>query len=309
MFLYYLIRINFLICSMDGDKPKKDSPAKNKQCSNSKQGLTLDASTSGASSQPTNHNASASTPTNDSYAQASGDFVPSVIPVSLENNSNVDNPQTARPSAVSKDMHHSLNSKWPANGATLAGSPINSVSKASSTGSLISSSPPQCHYPYLQTNKRDTKAAADFLTSYPVMTGSGSSHNLVQVLSGASANSSKTANSGGVEADRDIELPPPFMYPPVSLPSVPVSSTSTPPQNQNQATYNWQASKTCVKDRLAYLYNTDTMTDVQFKVRFIVNTYLVYTLTFYCREFINIFFCIMTTLFRNGKHNIQGCIF
>jgi len=73
-----------------------------------------------------------------------------------------------------------------------------------------------------------------------------------------SANSLKTANSG---AEPDLE-PNMMTFAPVTSPPL----TSSPPVNQNQAAYNWQASKTSVRERLAYLYNTDTMTDVQFKV-------------------------------------------
>ncbi|XP_053405374.1 BTB/POZ domain-containing protein 1-like [Mercenaria mercenaria] len=50
---------------------------------------------------------------------------------------------------------------------------------------------------------------------------------------------------------------------------IPVSSApSASPSlaNQANAPYNWQASKTAVKERLAYLINTEIMSDIQFRV-------------------------------------------
>ncbi|XP_041366332.1 BTB/POZ domain-containing protein 1-like [Gigantopelta aegis] len=51
-----------------------------------------------------------------------------------------------------------------------------------------------------------------------------------------------------------------------SAPSVVSSSVPTQPQNQANIPYNWQASKVSVKDRLAYLFNTDIMADINFLV-------------------------------------------
>lgn len=52
-------------------------------------------------------------------------------------------------------------------------------------------------------------------------------------------------------------------------PIVPVSSapTASPPiQGQASAPYNWQSTKTAVKERLAYLFNTEIMSDIHFLV-------------------------------------------
>ena len=52
-------------------------------------------------------------------------------------------------------------------------------------------------------------------------------------------------------------------------PIVPVSSapTASPPiQGQGSAPYNWQSTKTSVKERLAYLFNTEIMSDIHFLV-------------------------------------------
>ena len=51
-----------------------------------------------------------------------------------------------------------------------------------------------------------------------------------------------------------------------SAPSVVSSSVATQPHNQANIPYNWQASKVSVKDRLAYLFNTDIMADINFLV-------------------------------------------
>ncbi|XP_046358644.1 BTB/POZ domain-containing protein 1-like isoform X2 [Haliotis rufescens] len=53
--------------------------------------------------------------------------------------------------------------------------------------------------------------------------------------------------------------------PPLPLP---VSSTIASPQPQNQASvpYNWQATKPSVKERLAFLFNKDVMSDIRFLV-------------------------------------------
>ncbi|KAL8562678.1 BTB/POZ domain-containing protein 2 [Nucella lapillus] len=54
------------------------------------------------------------------------------------------------------------------------------------------------------------------------------------------------------------------------------ASAGLPPQNAaNAAPFNWQSQKTTVKERLAFLYNTDTMADVQFLIGKDPNTQLV----------------------------------
>lgn len=56
---------------------------------------------------------------------------------------------------------------------------------------------------------------------------------------------------------------------PVSTQIIPVSSAPVPSQKlagQANAPYNWQASKPAVKERLAYLMNTEIMSDIQFRV-------------------------------------------
>ena len=46
-----------------------------------------------------------------------------------------------------------------------------------------------------------------------------------------------------------------------------VGNSGSPPQNAaNAAPFNWQSQKTTVKERLAFLYNTDTMADVHFLI-------------------------------------------
>lgn len=54
------------------------------------------------------------------------------------------------------------------------------------------------------------------------------------------------------------------------------SGSGSPPQNAaNIAPFNWQSQKTTVKERLAFLYNTDTMADVHFLIGKDPNTQLV----------------------------------
>ncbi|XP_005109158.1 BTB/POZ domain-containing protein 1 isoform X2 [Aplysia californica] len=252
---------------MEGDKNKKEGQARNKLCSNQKQSSQGASPTQGLSTQPSNHGANGgATASSGGAALACAEFLPSSQPASPSHDRSdpVPSPRehmvSMQTSAPPRDHRHSLNGVGPANSATLAGSPVNAVVKASSTGTL-SSSPPRYHVPYLHTNKRDSMAAADFLTTFPSMTGSGPclGNNSLLLGTTCSANSIKTANGG---SDAESLPSTQFLFPP--LVSSPLSST--PPQNQNQASYNWQATKTSVKDRLTYLYNTDTMTDIQFQV-------------------------------------------
>ena len=163
--------------------------------------------------------------------------------------------------SLTRDLRNPLSTCGTANGASSGSTYTNSVVKASSTGTL-SVSPSQFNIKHESGgNKRDSTASstiADFLASFPSsltcsganLPGNSSAYNAKTSI----ANGGKTANGGGYDAD-SVSSGPVF-FPPLQ----PV------PQPQNQAIYNWQAGKTSVKDRLAYLYNTDTMTDIQFKV-------------------------------------------
>ncbi|RUS85740.1 hypothetical protein EGW08_006534 [Elysia chlorotica] len=164
-----------------------------------------------------------------------------------------------------RDPRHPLSSCGTANGAGSGSTYTNSVVKASSTGTLPVS-PSQFHMKHENvgnngSSKRDSSASstiADFLASFPSsltcsgtsLPGNSSAYNGNTCV----ANGGKTANAGGYDAN-SVSSGPVF-FPPLQ----------PAPQPQNQAIYNWQAGKTNVKDRLAYLYNTDTMTDIQFKV-------------------------------------------
>ncbi|XP_059143982.1 BTB/POZ domain-containing protein 1-like [Physella acuta] len=230
---------------MDGDKSRKEGQAKNKQCSNQKSNQT-------SNHQPTNHSSSPQSGSSDNSQPSSPlqDFNQRAI---LTSGEILTSPQ---PIVTQRDHRHSLSGIGTANGAGSATSPVNAVVKASSTGTLASSAPFHLH-----NSKRENMVSStggDFLSNFPSLTCSGPSlGNFGTLTSSCSANAGKTANGG---FDADLFASGHIFFPPPS----PVGSS--PPQNQGQVIYNWQASKTSVKERLAYLYNTDTMTDIQFKV-------------------------------------------
>ncbi|XP_052282481.1 BTB/POZ domain-containing protein 2-like isoform X2 [Dreissena polymorpha] len=64
----------------------------------------------------------------------------------------------------------------------------------------------------------------------------------------------------------------------LSVPIIPVTSAPNTSQafaGQGNAPYNWQASKPAVKERLAYIMNTEIMSDIQFRVGKPPNTQLI----------------------------------
>ena len=253
---------------MDGERNKKENQARNKHCSNPKSN-----SVQNVGSHNSNNIQSPQSPSSLNVQEegASGGACGQdhnqqrCLVASREESST-----SSQALSLSRDPRHSLSAIGTANGASSGSAYTNSVVKASSTGTL-SVSQSQFH---LKTDnggnsgagKRDSTASstiADFLASFPnSLTCSGASlpgHSSTTFNGLAcSANAGKTANGGGSDAD-SVNSGPVF-FPPL----LPV------PQPQNQAIYNWQAGKTNVKDRLAYLYNTDTMTDIQFKVLFMV---------------------------------------
>ncbi|GFO14758.1 BTB/POZ domain-containing protein 2 [Plakobranchus ocellatus] len=245
---------------MDGERNKKENQAKNKHCMNPKS-VSAQNVTSHASNNPQSPQVSGpgvqeegairgacSQDHNQQHGQLiSHDEDPASPPQTL--------PQH-------RDHRHSLTTVGTANGASSGSSYANSVVKANSTGTLSAS---QSQF-YLQgatgnSLKREGTASstiADFLASFPSSLTCGASslsgNNNSYSVATCSANSIKPANGGSSDAESfnsgSIFFPSP-------LPA---------PQPQNQAIYNWQAGKTSVKERLAYLYNTDTMTDIQFKI-------------------------------------------
>lgn len=153
----------------------------------------------------------------------------------------------------------SLNGTGTANGAGLVTSPVNAVGKASSTGNL----PPSPQF-YVHCNKPEhmaSSAASDFMVNFPALICSGclglSLGNVSQLTSTSSANSTKTANG---ESEADFLACGQNLFTHISQPG------PSPPHNQGQVVYNWQSTKMSVKERLAYLYSTGTMSDIQFKV-------------------------------------------
>ncbi|KAK7116544.1 BTB/POZ domain-containing protein 1-like [Littorina saxatilis] len=110
---------------------------------------------------------------------------------------------------------------------------------------------------------------------------------------GVSANAAKSANSGvasggsveemvdtaespgGVVSGRDSLLVDNLLAG-LAGGDNPAVGSGKPPQNAaNAAPFNWQSQKISVKERLAFLYNTDTMADVQFLIGREPNTQLV----------------------------------
>lgn len=238
---------------MDGDKNKKGQ-AKNKPCSNQKMG----------NHQPSNHSSSAQ----EQNVGASGavGYSESSRPGSPAHDCNhlavaVCGEQVTPPQAIPQpNVHrHSLNGAGAANRAVSISSPFNAMVRASSTGTLSAS---QSQF-YVHNSIQDTmvsSTSSDFLPNLPVPAryscigqglGNNSLHNSI-----CSANSVKIDNGGFEDFFSNEQT---FFH-------LPSPSGSSPPQNQGQAVYNWQATKTGVKERLAFLYNTGTMTDIQFKV-------------------------------------------
>ena len=67
-------------------------------------------------------------------------------------------------------------------------------------------------------------------------------------------------------------------HPSLLTPIVPVTSApvaTQPLSSQSNAPYNWQATKSSVKERLKYLYDTDIMSDIRFLVGKPPNTQLI----------------------------------
>ncbi|XP_055866692.1 BTB/POZ domain-containing protein 1-like isoform X2 [Biomphalaria glabrata] len=229
---------------MDGDKNRKDGQAKNKQCPYQK----CNASQT-TTNQPTNQTPSPQSP--ESYAEGSQpsspspDFGQHVLPCS---------DMSPQPGPTLRDHRHSLSGLGTANGAMSATSPVNAVVKASSTGTLSSAPPPFHAHNSKRENKLPT-TVGDCVSNFPFSCSGPLVNNFVRSGS-CSANAGKTANGG---FDADLFASGHIFFPQSS----PLLAASTP---QNQAVYNWQATKTSVKERLTYLYNTDTMTDIQFKV-------------------------------------------
>ena len=112
--------------------------------------------------------------------------------------------------------------------------------------------------------------------------------------SGVSANAAKSANCGALDSasveeqldrmeslmaeagGRDSDVVENFLTGGGGGGDVGSSGSGSPPQNAaNAAPFNWQSQKTTVKDRLAFLYNTDTMADVHFLIGKDPNTQLV----------------------------------
>lgn len=94
-------------------------------------------------------------------------------------------------------------------------------------------------------------------------------------IQGASANAGKSANCGAgncssmedqMERDDSLDQLTPTTGEDGGLVAA-ATVISSPPQNlANAAPFNWQSQKTSVKERLAFLYNTDTMADVHFLI-------------------------------------------
>ncbi|PVD19787.1 hypothetical protein C0Q70_20278 [Pomacea canaliculata] len=120
--------------------------------------------------------------------------------------------------------------------------------------------------PGLPTNLTPCTSAA-VLTRTDSMCCGGSS------CQGTSANAAKSANCGAVDSSSIEEQ----MEVSESLEQM-ISKggddggcvggmAASPPQNAiNTAPFNWQSQKTSVKERLAFLYNTNTMADVHFLI-------------------------------------------
>ncbi|CAG5123777.1 unnamed protein product [Candidula unifasciata] len=239
---------------MDEDKGEEEGESKNRQCLNEK-------SVSNSDSQ--NNNIVSSQVQNTSEM---ADF----LGIVHQDSSSCENKQRTLPPEGDHEntsqffplVSHrklSLNGAGTANGAGLVTSPVNAVGKASSTGTL----PPTSQF-YVHGNKAEymvPSAASDFMANFPALICSGclglGLGNGPQLTGTCSANSAKTANG---ESEADFMVCGQNMFTHASQPVL------SPPHNQGQAVYNWQSTKISVKERLAYLYSTGSMTDIQFKV-------------------------------------------
>lgn len=89
---------------------------------------------------------------------------------------------------------------------------------------------------------------------------------------GISANACKSANCGaaaGSNLDDNLEWVEPSEHISVKGDEGGVNAIAAGPLPQNVANaapFNWQSQKTTVKERLAFLFNTDTMADVNFLI-------------------------------------------
>lgn len=240
---------------MDGDKSKNEDQAKNKQCSNQKANNQQPGYQSVASQNQVigacglagcSEVSLPGSPSNDC-----SQFVVSPCGEQVTLQPNIPLPRSHR---------HSVNGVGTANGAISISSPVNAVVKASSTGTL-SGSPSQF---YVHSSKRESMtspSASDFFVNFPTLVcsncrGPGLGNSGLHA-STCSANLSKSEDSG---CDSEFITSGQAFFQFSSL-------FGSSPQNQGQAVYNWQATKTSVKERLAFLYTTGTMTDIQFKVK------------------------------------------
>lgn len=240
---------------MDGDCNK--SEAKNKQFCNSRQ--TNNTSQS-VTNQPSNHHS-----VRGAFGGADGSL-PSCSSHSDSSSHDVEFPPVGDQGAMNRSLHavndhrHSMSGITTANGAVPSNSSLSAVVKASSTGTL-STTPSRYLPPTSRHESTFSSSSNAFLLSFPTLSCSGSALGNSLAMS-SSANAGKSAN-----ANSTLE-PVPSNSPNNQI--LPLNASSTvgppPPQNYDQATYNWQDSKMCVKDRLTYLFNTDTMTDIQFQV-------------------------------------------
>lgn len=246
---------------MDSEKSKKDNQARNKNSSNlsSSSGQNVGNNTLSSHQSPqllSSHNTGDEGASGGASPQTHNQRHYSVT-------SQEEGATSPKAFSLSRDPRNSFSTVGTANGVTCGSTYSNPVVKASSTGTLaIASSQYHIKHENISNGgniKRDSTASstiADFLASFPSsLTTSGSNlpgNNSIFYGSTNSANAGKTANGGGSDAD--------------SASCGPVFVPQLQPQPHNQAIYNWQAGKTSVKERLAYLYNTDTMTDIQFKV-------------------------------------------
>ncbi|CAG5134957.1 unnamed protein product [Candidula unifasciata] len=239
---------------MDGDKIKNEDQAKNKQCSNQK-----------ASNQQPGFQSVAS------QSQVIGACgIAGCSDISLPGSSSNDCSQLAVPPCgeqvtpqqtvqLPRSHRHSVNGVGTANGAISISSPVNAVVKASSTGTL-SGSPSQFYVHSIKQESMTSPSASDFFVNFPTLVcsnckGPGLGNSGLHT-STCSANLFKSEDSG---CDSEFVKSGQAFFQSSSL-------LGSSPQNQGQAVYNWQATKTSVKERLAFLYATGTMTDIQFKV-------------------------------------------
>lgn len=241
---------------MDGEDSKQEGQIKNKQCSNQK---------TNSNNQQSNHHSPESLVQPEGGGETTGCSESSQPDTTCHDCSHFtlspSGDHVVLPQGVPTlyDRRLSLSGGGAANGASSATSPVNAVVKASGTGTASGSS--QYH---IHNNRRENmmSSTTDFLVNFPALICSScispSFGKSGQHAGSCSANSGKIANG---ECDIDVAGDGHLFFPSTSPPGL------SPPQNQGQAFYNWQATKTSVKERLAYLYNTGTMTDIQFKVK------------------------------------------